>query len=54
MNDRWQKSLEAAVEAYDIPLPWQRSTQRQALIARRKLKIDEIRKLRAEERRCNS
>lgn len=51
MNDRWQKSLEAAVAAYDTPMPWERGTQRQALIARRKLKIDEIRQMRAEERR---
>lgn len=51
MNDRWQQNLEAAVEAYDTPLPWERGTQRQALMARRKLKIDQIRKLRAEERR---
>lgn len=51
MNDRWQETLEAAVAAYDTPMPWERGTQRQALIARRKLKIDEIRKLRTEERR---
>ncbi|MEJ6402633.1 hypothetical protein [Yoonia sp. 2307UL14-13] len=51
MNDRWQKSLEAAVAAYDTPMPWERGTQRQALIARRRFKMDEIRKIRAEERR---
>lgn len=51
MNDRWQKSLEAAVAAYDTPMPWERGTQRQALITRRKLRIDEILKERAEERR---
>jgi len=50
MKDRWQKNLDAAVQAYDTPLPWERGTQRQALIARRKLKIDQIRKLRAKER----
>ncbi|WP_411890251.1 hypothetical protein [Yoonia sp. SDW83-1] len=51
MNDRWQKSLEAAVAAYDTPMPWERGTQRQALITRRKLRIDEILRERAEERR---
>ncbi|WP_342078534.1 hypothetical protein [Yoonia sp. SS1-5] len=37
MKDRWQQSLEAAVAAYDTPSVWKRGTQRQALIARRKL-----------------
>ena len=51
MKDRWQQSLQAAVEAYDTPMPWERGTQRQAMIARRKFKIDEIRQVRAQERR---
>ena len=51
MNDRWQKSLEAAVAAYDTPMPWERGTQRQALIKRRQLKIDEILKERRDEQR---
>lgn len=36
MKDRWQKSLQEAVAAYDTPMPWERGTQRQELIARRK------------------
>ncbi|PUB18756.1 hypothetical protein [Yoonia sediminilitoris] len=36
MNDRWHKSLQAAVAAYDTPMPWDRGTQSKELIARRK------------------
>jgi len=35
MKSRWQKSLEAAVAAYDTPMPWARGDVRKAMIARR-------------------
>jgi len=35
MKSRWQKSLEAAVAAYDTPMPWARGDMRNAMIARR-------------------
>lgn len=35
MKSRWQKSLEAAVAAYDTPMPWARGDIRKAMIARR-------------------
>lgn len=35
MKNRWQKSLEAAVAAYDTPMPWARGNLREAMIARR-------------------
>ncbi|MCK0095631.1 hypothetical protein MWU60_08615 [Yoonia sp. F2084L] len=35
MKSRWQKSLEAAVAAYDTPMPWARGDVRNAMIARR-------------------
>ncbi len=40
MKSRWQKSLEAAVEAYDTPMPWARGDLRKAMIARRELKAN--------------
>jgi len=36
MKSRWQKSLEAAVAAYDTPMPWERGATRKAMISRRK------------------
>lgn len=38
MKDRWQKSLEAAVAAYDTPMPWARGDLRNAMIVRRQKK----------------
>jgi len=38
MKSRWQKSLEAAVVAYDTPLPWKRGDIRKTMIARRQEK----------------
>ena len=35
MKSRWRKSLEAAVAAYDTPMPWARGSLREAMIARR-------------------
>lgn len=35
MKTRWQKSLEAAVAAYDTPLPWARGARRNEMILRR-------------------
>jgi hypothetical protein len=43
MKDRWQKSLEAAVAAYDTPMPWQRGDIRQAMIMRRHAQAAEAR-----------
>lgn len=40
MKNRWHKSLLAAAAAYDTPLPWERGAARQAMIARRKAKMD--------------
>ena len=42
MKNRWQKSLEAAVAAYDTPLPWARGEMRTAMIARRQAKANDI------------
>ncbi|MEL6681900.1 MAG: hypothetical protein AAFQ09_04560 [Pseudomonadota bacterium] len=39
MKSRWQKSLEAAVVAYDTPMPWERGDIRQAMIARRQTRL---------------
>ncbi len=41
MRDRWQKSLEAAVAAYDTPMPWARGDVRNAMIARREAKAND-------------
>jgi hypothetical protein len=41
MKSRWQKSLEAAVAAYDTPLPWERGDIREAMIARRQARAEE-------------
>ncbi len=41
MTDRWQKSLEAAVAAYDTPMPWARGDVRNAMIARRKAEAND-------------
>ena len=38
MKSRWQKSLEAAVAAYDTPMPWARGDMRKAMIERRQSK----------------
>lgn len=40
MKTRWQKSLEAAVAAYDTPMPWARGEMRNAMIARRQNKAN--------------
>lgn len=40
MKSRWQKSLEAAVAAYDTPMPWARGDVRNAMIARRQEKAN--------------
>ena len=42
MKSRWQKSLEAAVAAYDTPLPWQRGEIREAMIARRAFRTEHV------------
>ena len=39
MNDRWQKSLEAAVAAHDTPMPWARGAMRKEMFARRKAQV---------------
>ena len=41
MNNRWQKSLEAAVAAYDTPMTWARGEMRNAMISRREAKVNE-------------
>ncbi|WP_296431434.1 hypothetical protein [Yoonia sp.] len=41
MKSRWQKSLEAAVAAYDTPMPWERGAPRKAMIMRRKERANE-------------
>lgn len=46
MKSRWQKSLEAAVAAYDTPMPWARGQMRNEMIARRKQKAEGGQKLR--------
>ncbi|WP_341368843.1 hypothetical protein [Yoonia sp. BS5-3] len=43
MKSRWQKSLEAAVAAYDTPMPWERGETRKAMIARRQAKTKLVR-----------
>ena len=53
MKSRWQKSLEAAVAAYDTPMPWARGEMRNAMIARRQAKASEaIQPRRVEARRA--
>ena len=42
MKTRWQKSLEAAVAAYDTPMPWSRGEMRKAMIERRVAKAETI------------
>jgi hypothetical protein len=46
MKSRWQKSLEAAVAAYDTPMPWARGQMRNEMIARRKQKTESGQKIR--------
>ncbi|MFO8125347.1 hypothetical protein [Yoonia sp.] len=46
MKSRWQKSLEAAVAAYDTPMPWARGNIRKAMIERREAKADTTLQLR--------
>lgn len=41
---RWQKSLEAAVAAYDTPLPWERGAPRDGMILRRERKVADSKK----------
>ncbi|EBA12588.1 hypothetical protein [Roseobacter sp. CCS2] len=41
MKSRWQKSLEAAVAAYDTPMPWARGDIRKAMISRREMKAND-------------
>ena len=43
MKSRWQKSLEAAVAAYDTPMPWERGDIRKAMIIRRKERAEQVR-----------
>jgi len=42
MKNRWQKSLDAAVAAYDTPMPWARGEMRKEMIARRATKAATI------------
>ncbi|MDX8347658.1 MULTISPECIES: hypothetical protein [unclassified Cognatiyoonia] len=51
MKSRWQKSLEAAVAAYDTPMPWERGDIRQAMIARREARAEEARETQAADAR---
>ena len=51
MKSRWQKSLEAAVVAYDTPLPWERGEIRKAMIARRQAKAEFAREPRTSDTR---
>jgi len=46
MKSRWQKSLEAAVAAYDVPMPWARGENRKAMIERRASKPVDVTKIR--------
>jgi hypothetical protein len=46
MKSRWQKSLEAAVAAYDTPMPWARGETRKAMITRRAAKTVDVSKIR--------
>ena len=46
MKSRWQKSLEAAVAAYDTPMPWERGATREAMAKRRKAKPIDVSKIR--------
>lgn len=43
MKSRWQKSLEAAVAAYDTPMPWERGDIRKAMIRRRRERSEAVR-----------
>ncbi len=36
MKDRWQKSLETAVETYNTELPWQRGSMRAMMVEARR------------------
>jgi hypothetical protein len=44
MKDRWQQSLEAAVAAYDTPMPWARGETRKAMFSRRKNSVKQAQK----------
>ena len=46
MKSRWQKSLEAAVAAYDTPMPWARGKTREEMITRRIAKPVDVSKIR--------
>ena len=46
MKSRWQKSLEAAVAAYDKPMPWARGETRNTTITRRAAKPVDVTKIR--------
>ena len=46
MKSRWQKSLEAAVAAYDTPMPWSRGQTRKEMIERRVAKPVDASKIR--------
>lgn len=46
MKSRWQKSLEAAVAAYDTRMPWERGETRKAMITRRTAKPVDASKIR--------
>ncbi len=51
MKSRWQKSLEAAVAAYDTPMPWTRGEIRNEMIERRNSKPNDNTHPAAKERR---
>ncbi len=46
MKSRWQKSLEAAVAAYDSHMPFSRGEPRKAMIIRRAAKPIDLQKIR--------
>jgi hypothetical protein len=46
MKSRWQKSLEAAVAAYDSHMPFSRGKARKAMITRRAAKPIDLQKIR--------
>jgi len=46
MKNRWQKSLDAAVAAYDTPMPWARVSKRKEMITRRVAKTEKPREIR--------
>ena len=46
MKSRWQKSLEAAVAAYDTQMPWARGETRKGMITRRTAKSVDVSKIR--------